>query len=142
MLDMNSQKLILQPHTPTAAAEQKNLSKMPREEKYTSLESKMVSGPFVSGKGKRSSCRSLEQSRWEIIEFLEWVSSSQQPKLVDFDVLSRLGSAPPRSWDGQKRKTSQAKKHSKGARKPKSRQEDSWYSLQVRGREGKKNSCF
>lgn len=60
-------------------------------------------------------------SSWEPVGFLAWVFSSQQPKLVDFKVLSHVSSAPsrfpPSSPEGLKRKTSQAKKHFKGAKK-------------------------
>ena len=40
----------------------------------------------------------LKQNRWEAVELLASVSSSQQMKLVDFGVLSPVGSTFPEVW--------------------------------------------
>lgn len=56
-------------------------------------------------RGKDGGCPPLSLGReekrahssWELAGFLVWVSSSQQPKLVDFYVLSPVSSAPLRS---------------------------------------------
>lgn len=53
----------------------------------------MTAGPFVSGKGKKKEfTQQLGQNRWEPVELLALVSSSQQARLIDCDVLSRVGS--------------------------------------------------
>lgn len=53
----------------------------------------MAAGPFISGQGRKEFTPQLRQNKWEPLEILALLSSSQQMKLVDFGVLSFVGSA-------------------------------------------------
>lgn len=83
--------------------------------------------PWALGRGRGTPLAAQNRADGKPVEFLVWVSSSQQPKLMDFNVLSCVGSCPLSSqvWDGPtgspdgpKIKTSRAKNTSR-EQKPK-----------------------